>query len=56
MPGWKWRPALKPGAISTTAVTAKNMAWTPKAGSTDLAGNALASIATWTETDVDQDF
>lgn len=42
--------------ISTTAVTAKNMAWTPKAGATDLAGNALASIATWTETDVDRDF
>jgi Bacterial Ig-like domain len=42
--------------IATSAVTAKNMTWTPKAGSTDLAGNALASTATWTETDVDQDF
>jgi hypothetical protein len=42
--------------ISPTAVTAKNMTWAPKAGSTDLAGNALASIATWTETDVDRDF
>jgi hypothetical protein len=42
--------------VATTAVTAKNMTWTPKAGSTDLAGNALASTATWTETDVDQDF
>jgi Bacterial Ig-like domain len=42
--------------ISSTAVTAKNMTWTPKAGSTDLAGNALASTATWTETDVDRDF
>jgi Bacterial Ig-like domain len=42
--------------IVSTAVTAKNMTWTPKAGSTDLAGNALASTATWTETDVDRDF
>jgi hypothetical protein len=42
--------------IATTAVTAKNMTWTPKAGSTDLAGNALAGTATWTETDVDRDF
>jgi hypothetical protein len=42
--------------IATTAVTSKNMTWTPKAGSTDLAGNTLASTATWTETDVDRDF
>ena len=42
--------------IATTAVTAKNMTWTPKAGSTDLAGNALGSTATWTETDTDRDF
>ena len=42
--------------VVSTAVTSKNMTWTPKSGSTDLAGNALASTATWTETDVDQDF
>ena len=42
--------------ISATPVTARDMAWTPKAGPTDLAGNALASTATVTETDSDQDF
>lgn len=41
--------------VSTRTGTA-NMTWTPKAGSTDLAGNALASTASWTETDGDQDF
>lgn len=41
--------------VSTRTGTA-NMAWTPKAGSTDVAGNALASTATWTETDGDRDF
>lgn len=42
--------------IAATPVTARNMVWTPKAGPTDLAGNALASTATYTETDSDQDF
>jgi hypothetical protein len=41
--------------VSTRTGTA-NMTWTPKAGSTDLAGNALASTASWTETDGDRDF
>jgi hypothetical protein len=41
--------------VSTRASTG-NMTWTPKAGSTDLAGNALASTATWTESDYDRDF
>jgi hypothetical protein len=42
--------------VAATPVTARNMTWTPKAGPSDLAGNALASTATWTETDSDQDF
>jgi hypothetical protein len=42
--------------IVTTAMTAKNMTWTPKAGPTDLAANALGSTATWTESDSDRDF
>jgi hypothetical protein len=42
--------------VVATAVAAKNMTWTPKAGPTDLAANALASTATWTETDNDRDF
>ena len=42
--------------LQTTPVPARNMVWTPKAGPTDLAGNALASTATYTETDSDQDF
>jgi hypothetical protein len=46
----------QPSRVVGTAVTAKNMTWTPKAGATDLAGNALASTATWTETDADRDF
>jgi hypothetical protein len=46
----------RPSRVIGTAVAAKNMAWTPKAGPTDLATNALASTATWTETDGDRDF
>jgi hypothetical protein len=42
--------------VQATPVAARNMVWTPKAGPTDLAGNALASTATYTETDSDQDF
>lgn len=42
--------------VAATPVTARNMTWTPKAGPTDLAGNALASTATFTEADSDQDF
>jgi Bacterial Ig-like domain len=42
--------------VVATPVAARNMVWTPKAGPTDLAGNALASTATDTETDSDQDF
>lgn len=42
--------------VVATAVTAKNMTWTPKTGPTDLAANAPASTATWTETDTDRDF
>jgi hypothetical protein len=42
--------------IAATPVVAGNMVWTPKAGGTDLAGNALTSTATFTETDADEDF
>ena len=42
--------------VQTTPVTARDMTWTPKAGPTDLAGNALGSTAAYTETDADQDF
>jgi hypothetical protein len=42
--------------IVAAAATAKNMTWTPKAGPTDLAANALASTAAWPETDSDRDF
>ena len=45
-----------PSRIVSTQVTAKNMTWTPKTGPTDMAGNALASTASWTETDNDRDF
>jgi hypothetical protein len=42
--------------VVSTGSGPANMIWTPKAGSTDLAGNALASTASWTETDADRDF
>ena len=45
-----------PSQVVSTAVTAKNMTWTPKTGPTDLAANALTSIAAWTESDSDRDF
>ncbi len=48
-------PDIASRVVSTRTGTA-NMTWTPKAGSTDLAGNALASAASWTETDGDRDF
>jgi Bacterial Ig-like domain len=48
-------PDIASRVVSTRTGTA-NMTWTPKAGSADLAGNALASTATWTETDGDRDF
>jgi hypothetical protein len=42
--------------VNSTRTGTANMTWSPKAGATDLAGNALASTATWTETDYDRDF
>ena len=45
-----------PSRVVATQTGTANMTWTPKAGPTDLAGNALASTATWTETDADRDF
>lgn len=42
--------------VAATPVTARNMTWTPKTGPTDLAANALAGTATYTETDTDVDF
>jgi len=32
------------------------MTWTPKAGPTDLAGNALTNVTAFIETDTDKDF
>ena len=48
-------PDIASRVVSTRTGTA-NMTWTPKAGSTDLAGNGLASTASWPETDGDRDF
>jgi len=48
--------ADQPSRIVSGSQSAKNMIWTPKAGSTDMAGNLLSSTATWTETDNDRDF
>ena len=45
-----------PSNVSSTAVTARNMSWTLAAGPKDLAGNALVTPATRTETDLDVDF
>jgi hypothetical protein len=42
--------------VATTVNTAKNMAWTTKAGPADLAGNAITATSTVTETDNDVDF
>jgi hypothetical protein len=46
----------QPSRIVSGSQAARNMTWTPKTGPTDLAGNGLASVATWTETDNDRDF
>jgi hypothetical protein len=45
-----------PASVQSTAVTAKNMKWTVGAGITDLAGNAIATPASYTETVSDVDF
>jgi hypothetical protein len=45
-----------PSRVVSAQTGAANMRWTPKAGPSDLAGNALASTAAWTETDGDRDF
>ncbi|MEA2251316.1 MAG: chitinase [Solirubrobacteraceae bacterium] len=45
-----------PASVQPTAVAAKNMVWTVGAGIADLAANAIATPATWTETDGDVDF
>ena len=45
-----------PSSVQTTAVTAKNMTWTPDPGITDLVGNINATPPSWTETDTDVDF
>ena len=47
--------ADQPSRIVSGSQSAKNMTWTPKAGPTDLAGNAL-SVTTFTESDNDRDF
>ena len=45
-----------PTSVQSTPVTAKNMKWTVGAGITDLAGNAIATPASYTETVSDVDF
>jgi hypothetical protein len=45
-----------PASVQATAVTAKNMAWTVGAGITDLAGNAIATPASVTESVSTVDF
>jgi chitinase len=45
-----------PTNVQSTAVTAKNMKWTVGSGITDLAGNAIATPASYTETVSDVDF
>jgi hypothetical protein len=46
----------QPSRIVSGSQAAKNMTWSPKSGPTDLAGNGLASTASWAETDNDRDF
>ena len=45
-----------PASVQATAVTAKNMKWTVGAGITDLAGNAITTPASFTETVSTVDF
>jgi chitinase len=45
-----------PSSVQSTAVAARNMAWTLGAGIKDLAGNTITTPASWTETDSDVDF
>lgn len=45
-----------PTSVQSVAVTAKNMKWTVGAGITDLAGNAITTPASYTETISDVDF
>ena len=45
-----------PASVQGTAVTAKNMAWTPVVGIVDLAGNTSTTATPFTETDTDIDF
>jgi hypothetical protein len=45
-----------PASVQGTAVTAKNMTWTPVVGITDLVGNTSTAATPFTETDTDVDF
>jgi len=45
-----------PATVQGTAVAARNMAWTPVVGITDLAGNTSTAATAFTETDADVDF
>jgi hypothetical protein len=45
-----------PASVQGTAVTAKNMRWTPVVGITDLVGNTSTTATAFTETDTDVDF
>jgi chitinase len=45
-----------PASVPSSAVTARNMRWTPVIGITDLAGNTSTTATAFTETDADIDF
>jgi hypothetical protein len=46
----------RPARVLAGPAVAGNMAWTPEAGPTDLAGNALTNVTAISETDGDRDF
>jgi len=49
-------PDANASRVNSTRVTGANIAWTPKAGLTDLAGNAMTNVSTYTETGSGRDF
>jgi hypothetical protein len=49
-------PDANASRVNSTRAIGANMTWTPKAGPTDLAGNALTNTNTYTETGSGRDF
>ena len=49
-------PDANASRVNATPANGANMTWTPKAGPTDLAGNALAATTAYTETGSGRDF